>query len=308
MNQRNTSENVSSPSYIPLLTTSSTFTNFESPSNISNTVDTISLNPLHTASRITTFNNSSLIGAQSTNQIPTTLKSTSLFSSTYNAMSAKQMSSAISSAIMGAASTNQSSSSVKSKIGSNYSNEKTISSQPASSFPTSVNTPTKARDSLDSVISTPSNKSKISVISDDSVEELASKTNNSSDEQMESNLQFLYECFPDYTKIYCKKWLKRYNGDLVKTCDYLSRLSQVDDLPEDATEVIAVDEDDDIIEDIDMSSPKRIDTTPLGEMFFCDSKESDMLSIALDKRLGMELIQKYSTDISIGISNSVCAF
>jgi len=61
---------------------------------------------------------------------------------------------------------------------------------------------------------------------------------------IEFNLQFLYEAFPDQEKKYCQKWLKRYNGDLIKTCDYLSRLSQLDELPQD--------EDDDVDEDFDM--------------------------------------------------------
>lgn len=52
-------------------------------------------------------------------------------------------------------------------------------------------------------------------------------------EQFDLNLQFIYECFPDLKQSYCQDWLKRYNGDLVKTCDYLSRLSQVEELPDD---------------------------------------------------------------------------
>ena len=45
------------------------------------------------------------------------------------------------------------------------------------------------------------------------------------------NLQFITECFPNFEASYCRDWLRRYNGDLVKTCDYLSRCSQTEDLP-----------------------------------------------------------------------------
>ena len=55
----------------------------------------------------------------------------------------------------------------------------------------------------------------------------------------DSNLEFLYEAFPDLKQEYCKMWLRRYNGDLVKTCDYLTRVSQVE-LPQH--------EDEDVVE------------------------------------------------------------
>ena len=61
------------------------------------------------------------------------------------------------------------------------------------------------------------------------------------------NLDFLYGCFPVYKKKFLRNWLDRYNGDLLKTCDYLSRLSQPDVLPE----FIVLDSDDEGGEDAD---------------------------------------------------------
>lgn len=67
----------------------------------------------------------------------------------------------------------------------------------------------------------------------------------------DSNLEFLYEAFPDLKQEYCKMWLRRYNGDLVKTCDYLTRVSQVE-LPQH--------EDDDVVE-LDAEDIEMIDLT-----------------------------------------------
>ena len=53
---------------------------------------------------------------------------------------------------------------------------------------------------------------------------------------IEFNLQFLYDAFPDQDREHCKMWLKRYNGDLIKTCDYFSRL--VDELPQNEEDIV----------------------------------------------------------------------
>lgn len=71
-----------------------------------------------------------------------------------------------------------------------------------------------------------------------------------------SNLEFLYEAFPDLKHEYCKTWLRRYNGDLVKTCDYLTRVSQVELPQNEDDDVIELDED---IEMIDLTQDVRDD-------------------------------------------------
>ena len=68
----------------------------------------------------------------------------------------------------------------------------------------------------------------------------------------DSNLEFLYEAFPDLKKGYCRGWLRRYNGDLIKTCDYLTRVSHVE-LPQNEDEdVVEFDEEEENDEDIEM--------------------------------------------------------
>lgn len=125
-----------------------------------------------------------------------------------------------------------------------------------------------------------------------------------SQEQMGFGLQFLCECFPDFKKSFLKDWLKRYNGDIVKTSDYLSRFSQLD-LPDNVSElsdvVVVEDEDydmnDDVVEQreiIDLSTPPREPKEPMGELYFCDDDEQ--MKIAIDKRLGMELMKNFADE------------
>ena len=125
-----------------------------------------------------------------------------------------------------------------------------------------------------------------------------------SQEQMEFGLQFLCECFPDFRKPFLKDWLKRYNGDIVKTSDYLSRFSQLD-LPDNVSEssdvVVVEDEDydmnDDVVEQreiIDLSTPPREPKEPMGKLYFCDDDEQ--MKIAIDKRLGMELMKNFADE------------
>lgn len=125
-----------------------------------------------------------------------------------------------------------------------------------------------------------------------------------SQEQMEFGLQFLFECFPDFKISFLKVWLKRYNGDIVKTSDYLSRLSQLDlpDKVSDWSDVVVVEDedydmDDDVVEQreiIDLSTPPREPKEPMGELYFCDDDEQ--MKIAIDKRLGMELMKNFAVE------------
>ena len=158
----------------------------------------------------------------------------------------------------------------------------------------------------------------------------------------EYNLKFLYEIFPNMKKT-CRKWLRRYNGDLMKTCDYLSRLSQTD-LP-------ANEDDDDISEDFEMIDltnqddeeedeisgaesdddlimtgyvePRAAPTASAssstknkrgkqvlgsaGKMFRFEDEEgsSDGLKVAIDKSLALDMKDKFGTadDFTDGLYN-----
>uniref|UniRef100_A0A7M5UC46 Smr domain-containing protein n=1 Tax=Clytia hemisphaerica TaxID=252671 RepID=A0A7M5UC46_9CNID len=142
----------------------------------------------------------------------------------------------------------------------------------------------------------------------------------------EYNLKFLYEIFPNMKKT-CRKWLRRYNGDLMKTCDYLSRLSQTDlpanedddDISEDfeMIDLTNQDEDDEDADDDDLivtgvvkpgAAPMTSTSTnnrrgkqvlgSAGKMFrFEDNQESssDALKVAIDKSLAMDMKNKFGT-------------
>lgn len=152
---------------------------------------------------------------------------------------------------------------------------------------------------------------------------------------MEFNLQFLYECFPTYPRKYCQKWLKLYNGDVVKACDYLARRSQADELPADVMSVDSDDDDDDNDDgDYEMISndeedegngitsltsamdvgTKIADIDPMpasaGGLFLCDdnNKSSETVTMAIDKSLGMELKKRFggNKDFSEGSCCFLC--
>ena len=149
----------------------------------------------------------------------------------------------------------------------------------------------------------------------------------------ESNLEFLYETFPDLKKEYCRRWLRRYNGDLVKTCDYLTRVSQVelpqneeDDVEDHSEEIEMIDltqEDEDDV-DFDISekiyqhdgdmltegegaSASGVDVgrssgRPVGEIFLQDEGTSsggrsrDEVRVAIDKSFAMEMKKRFGKD------------
>lgn len=123
-------------------------------------------------------------------------------------------------------------------------------------------------------------------------------------EQLNFSLQFLCECFPDFSAAFLKDWLKRYNGDLLRTSDYLSRLSQVEELP-DEDDIVTINDDDDIeieaagvLRDIDVQSGTELQ--PRGGMFLCDVDNEDAkLKIAIDQKLGEQLIKKYGKETDL---------